>query len=95
MPQTPSIGKLCMLIVLYTIELASLATHDQKLHFICVTMPDVETPLENCLYGHDIIILKAMHVAISLIVHPPLKSLDPSLLFYTQERFYTKRKLIL
>ena len=53
MPQTPSIGKLCMLIasVLCTIYLASLATHDQKLYFICVTMPDVENPLENCLWA--------------------------------------------
>ena len=50
MPQTPSIGKLCMLIVLCAIT-SYVATHDQKLYFICVTMPDLENPLENFLWA--------------------------------------------
>ena len=47
----PSTGKLCMLIVFYA--LTSLATHNQKLYFISVTMPDLENRLETA-YGHDV-----------------------------------------
>ena len=45
-PDPSSISMLCMLIVL-----CKIATHNQMLHFICVTMPDLETPLENATYA--------------------------------------------
>ena len=64
MPQTPSIGKLCMLIVLCTITSYS----QSKAHFICVTMPDLENPLENCLWAWCIL---NSYACVSLIVHPP------------------------
>ena len=46
------------------------------LHFICMTMPDLENPLENCLWTSCIL---NSYASISLIVHPPLESLDPPL----------------
>ena len=30
------------------------ATHNQKLHFICVTMPDLENPSRKLPMGHDV-----------------------------------------
>ena len=39
-------------------------------------MPDLENPLENCLWAWCIM---NSYACISLIVHPPLESLDPPL----------------
>ena len=70
-------GGACPALVSYACWLCfaqPLATHNQKkLHFICVTMPDLENPLENCLWAWI-----AMHVYLWLCT-PPFESLDPPL----------------
>ena len=63
-PKPPSISMLRMLIVLCTIT-----TRNQKLHFICVTMLDLEIPLKNCRAWY---ILDSYMSHVYLIVHPPL-----------------------